>query len=231
MFLVTNPEHSLMQAAMETTNFISATACTKIENLDLGTSTYNKWGPQQPRPALRITEGFGLKGTLKIPNPSTMGSTPPLVQRITELFRLEQNLESLSPTVNLTLPSPQSKKASAWWTWHALGFFLPVVRSDGTQWNRHDTVLFLSLYPPGGLSHGHSASDTTWVSTVMFPFFSLQRLNSSSYQAAVSRMEKITSFFINHQKHKVRLLKAPEHFQSWDSHNFPVPPSQDPHNK
>lgn len=64
MFLVTNPEHSLMQAAMETTNFISATACTKIENLDLGTNIHNKWGPQQPRSALRIT-GFGLKGTLK----------------------------------------------------------------------------------------------------------------------------------------------------------------------
>lgn len=161
-----------------------------------------------------------------------MDSTPPLVQRVTELFRLEQNFESLSPTLNLTLPSPQSKKASAWWTWHVSGFFLPVVRPDGSEIGM---IQFSSspciLLEASSMDTVHHIQPRCQHESAMFPFFSLQRLNFSSYQAAVSRMEKITSFFINHQKHKVRLLKALKHFQSWDSHNFPVPPSQHPYKK
>lgn len=47
---------------------------------------------------------------------------------------------------------------------------------------------------------------------VMFHFSSLQLsfpFSSSSYQAAVAEWKKKSPFFILHQKHKVRLLKAP----------------------
>lgn len=77
MFLVTNPEHSLIQAAMETTNFIPATACIKIENLDLGTNTHKKWDPQQPskHQLLASEKSMGWKGLKRalISNPPTAG--------------------------------------------------------------------------------------------------------------------------------------------------------------